>query len=131
MAVRFLYFDQRGLALTAPLAPNCNDKGTAFGGSLAAIASLAAWATCYMVLREAGETEAEIVVAHSELDYLRPVGTAITALCLRPDPGAEAAFVAAYQNQGRARWTLMVQVPDGGEDAVALRFRGHYAARRP
>ena len=35
--------DVTRLALTAPLEPNVNDKGTAFGGSMAAIAALTGW----------------------------------------------------------------------------------------
>jgi len=37
MGIRLRSFDAGGVTMTAPLAPNVNDKGIAFGGSLASI----------------------------------------------------------------------------------------------
>src|SRR5690606_33240492 len=44
MGVRVERCDSEGLVLTAPLEPNHNHLGTAFGGSLAALATLAGYA---------------------------------------------------------------------------------------
>ena len=66
MALRVAAYDGDSLALAAPLAPNVNDKGCAFGGSLASLMTLAGWgvirlavaaeagAMCRAVGREAG-----------------------------------------------------------------------------
>jgi len=78
------YADPNRLALTAPLEPNLNDKGTAFGGSMAAIAALTGWALTTLALREHGEI-AEIVIVDSRLKFLRPVREAIVAECIPPD----------------------------------------------
>jgi thioesterase domain-containing protein len=46
--------EQGALILSAPLATNRNHEGTAFGGSLNAIATLAGWSVVWLALREAG-----------------------------------------------------------------------------
>ena len=68
------------LRLSAPLASNVNDKGCAFGGSLASLMTLAGWGWLMLSLREAGQV-AEVYVADSQIRYLAPlyddlVGTA-------------------------------------------------------
>ena len=56
MQARLDRCDETGLSMSAPLAPNINDKGIAFGGSMAAIASLTGWALTRATLKEHGET---------------------------------------------------------------------------
>ena len=60
------------LRITAPLAANVNDKGNAFGGSLASVLTLSGWALVSLRLRLAGH-DAEVYVADSNLRYLAPV----------------------------------------------------------
>src|SRR5690554_3016839 len=43
MALEVSRLDEHGVELKLPLAPNVNDKGTAFGGALASAMILAAW----------------------------------------------------------------------------------------
>ena len=43
MQLRVVDYDGSTLRLAAPLAPNVNDKGCAFGGSLASLLTLACW----------------------------------------------------------------------------------------
>jgi len=54
MQARLERYNDGGLSIKAPLAPNINDKGIAFGGSLAAIASLTGWALTRITLNEHG-----------------------------------------------------------------------------
>ncbi|MEP6472510.1 MAG: YiiD C-terminal domain-containing protein, partial [Gemmatimonadota bacterium] len=42
------------LVLSAPLAFNRNHEGTAFGGSLNAVATLAGWSAVWLAVQEAG-----------------------------------------------------------------------------
>jgi thioesterase domain-containing protein len=42
------------LRLQAPLAANVNDKGTAFGGSLVSLMTLAAWGLTVLKIEQAG-----------------------------------------------------------------------------
>ena len=111
------------LALTAPLEPNINDKGTAFGGAMAAIAALAGWALTTLALRDHGET-AEIVIIDSTLKFLRPVREIVVAECVPPDAAAVEQFIDRYRQRGKARWTVEVIVRANGEPAMT--FKGHY-----
>ncbi len=129
LGVRVARCDAAGLVLAAPLAPNVNDKGTGFAGALASIVTLTGWALTRDTLLGHGEPDALVVIAHSGIDYLRPVRTDFEAVCARPAPAAVDAFVAAYRARGKARWTLEVHIDAGGLPAV--RFKGQYAAWRP
>lgn len=119
--------DANRLALTAPLEPNLNDKGTAFGGSMAAIAALTGWAITTITLRDHGET-AEIVIIDSTLRFLRPVRETIVAESIPPDAAAIETFIERYRQRGKARWTVEVVVRADGEPAMT--FKGHYGVFR-
>lgn len=123
MRARVEYADPTRLTLTAPLEPNVNDKGTAFGGSMAAIAALTGWAITTLTLREHGET-AEIVIVDSRLKFLRPVRETIVAECIPPDAAAVERFIQHYRQRGKARWTVEVVVRADGEPAMT--FSGQY-----
>ena len=127
MQARLERCDETCLALVAPLAPNLNDKGIAFGGSMAAIASLTGWALTTATLREHGET-AEIVITDSTLKFLRPVREDIVAECARPDPATAEQFINRYRQRGKARWTVEVVIRAAGEPA--LTFTGQYGIFR-
>lgn len=128
MGVYLRRFDATGVTLAAPLAPNVNDKGTAFGGALASILSLSGWALCYLLLKEHGE-EANLVIADSTIKYWKPVQEEIIAVCSMPDAVAVERFLGNYQKRGKASWTLEAAINANGEAAVT--FRGRYAAIRP
>ncbi|MFO1424958.1 MAG: YiiD C-terminal domain-containing protein [Candidatus Competibacteraceae bacterium] len=115
--------DANRLTLTAPLEPNVNDKGTAFGGSMAAIAALTGWALTTRALREHGET-AEIVIVDSTLQFLRPVRETIVAEGVPPDAVTVERFIQRYRQRGKARWTVEVVVRADGE--LAMTFSGQY-----
>ena len=53
MGIRVTRADSRAVELSAPLAPNINHRETVFGGSAAAVATLAAWTLVLVRLREA------------------------------------------------------------------------------
>jgi thioesterase domain-containing protein len=128
MRARVEHADVNRLALTAPLEPNLNDKGTAFGGSMAAIAALTGWAITTLTLREHGET-AEIVITDSTLKFLRPVRETIVAECVPPDAAAVEKFIQSYRQRGKARWPVEVVVRVDGEPAMI--FSGHYGIFKP
>jgi thioesterase domain-containing protein len=128
MQARLDRCDATGLGLVAPLAPNINDKGIAFGGSMAALAALTGWAMTRVTLLEQGET-AEIVITDSTLKFLKPVRDPIVTECAHPDPATVERFISDYRARGKARWTVEVLIRAGGEPAMT--FTGHYALYRP
>ena len=115
--------DSEALVLTAPLEPNHNHLGTAFGGSLAALATLAGYAFLWRELRD---PDAHIVIRRSELDYRHPVTGTLRAVCRRPEEGGLAAFRAAFAKAGKARISLDVTIEEEGR--VCLLFRGVFVA---
>jgi thioesterase domain-containing protein len=113
------------LRLYAPLAPNVNDKGSAFGGSLVSLMTLAGWSLVTRRLEQAG-LDAEVYVADSQVRYLAPLEDALEAEAWLED-GDWDVFIATYRQRGRARCRIAarVQLPGGGE---ATTFSGRFAA---
>ena len=112
--------------LHAPLAPNLNDKGCAFGGSLVALMTLAGWALVENRLQAAG-LHADVFVADSQVEYLAPLWDDLTADAAAAEGEDWDAFLAAFAQKGRARIAVLAEVPlpQGG---VATRLRARYVA---
>ena len=123
MGVRVESFGVDGLVLAAPLEPNHNHLGTAFGGSLAALATLAGYALVWL---ELGDRGSHVVIRDSTIRYLRPVRGELRAVCSRPDATAIEEFKARFSLEGKARITFGVVVVDSGEPAVE--FEGTFVA---
>lgn len=125
MALRVLGYDGLALRLAAPLAPNVNDKGTAFGGSLYTIAVLCGWSLLRLKLNEVGLNKKNIVIQEANTRYLLPVTGELRAACtLTPDASTE--FMQRLKIKGRARITLTVTIHQ--QDKTAVEFTGNYVA---
>ena len=118
------------LVLAAPLAPNVNDKGCAFGGSLGSLLTLAGWGLIVLHLR-ARQLACEVYVQDSQMRYLAPVWQDFTAHArLAPDE-SWAAFGATLAARGRARLRVQCRVPlADGSDACTLEARFVAIAKR-
>jgi thioesterase domain-containing protein len=123
MALRVLQCDEAGIVLVAPLPPNSNHRGTVFGGSLASLATLAAWAVVHTGLRRAGIT-ARVVVQSSQIEYLLPATGEFVATCVAPTETEWRRFLAMVTRKGRGRLTLGVEVMSEG--VVAARLTGSF-----
>jgi thioesterase domain-containing protein len=128
MGIRLRSFGPDGVTMTAPLKPNINDKGIAFGGTLASILALSGWALTDLVLRGAG-LEADVLIAQAATEYRAPVAGRIVARCPLPPRGEIEAFLGAYRLRQRARLKLEAFVETGA--GTAALFRGTYVARPP
>lgn len=113
------------LVLRAPLHANVNHRGTAFAGSLNALATLAGWSTVWLLLLRHGVT-ANVVIQDSTVRYDRPVRSDFEARCAEPDSETAAKLIAVVRRRGRGRINLTVTVHD--EAGVAVRFGGRYVA---
>ncbi len=127
MQLQQLTFDGRQLRITAPLAPNVNDKGTGFGGSLASIATLAGWALTTLYLRHQG-LECDVVIADSHLRYLAPVNGDFEARVSLPLGDESEQLLQRMQQRGRGRLELQVEILCNGE--LCLSLDGRYVAMR-
>lgn len=113
------------LRLRAPLGPNVNDKGSAFGGSLVSLMTLAGWSLTTRNLETAG-LDAEVYVADSQVSYLAPLRADLEAEAWLEDGDWES-FVATFRARGKARCRIAasVRLPGGGE---ATTFSGRFVA---
>lgn len=112
------------LLMHAPLEPNRNDKGSAFGGSLGALCTLACWGLVWLHMR-AHPGPCDIVIASSRMDYLQPVHDDIEVIAHAPDAADWQIFDRRYRRRGKARIGLAAQVAGS---PVAARFEGDFAA---
>jgi thioesterase domain-containing protein len=123
-------YDGGRLRLVAPLAANVNDKGCAFGGSLASLMTLACWGRVWLGLDAVG-LDCDIYVADSRIRYLAPLYDDLVADAMLAPEADWGAFLAAVRQKGRGRVDLVARVdlPDG---RVATAFEARFAAiRRP
>ncbi len=129
MGLSVVDYDGHRIALNAPLAQNVNDKGCAFGGSLASLMTLAAWGLVNLKLSEAGE-QADVFVQDSAISYLNPVWDALTAEAAA-EPGQDwAQFITDLRERGKARITMMAEVAVAEGGGVACRMFGKFVAKR-
>lgn len=115
------------LVLTAPLAPNRNHLGTAFGGSLHALPTLACYGMLWLLVREGG-LDSHVVVKHSEASYRDPVTGPLRAVCARPEAALTADFMRALRRHKKARMDLTAIVAGATPDRPAVDYRGSFVA---
>lgn len=114
------------LVLEAPLEPNRNHLGTAFGGSLHAVPTLACYAALWTLLREAG-INGHVVIKRSEVHYRAPVSGPIRATCARPGQAQAEEFLSDLRRHGKARMELNATVA-GANGKPAVEFEGSFVA---
>ncbi len=113
------------LVLTAPLEPNHNHLGTAFGGSLGAISTLAGYGLLWLWLEDRG---IHIVVRSSNIEYHHPVTGRIRATCKLPAEAVLIAFKERLDQKGKARLALRVVIEE--DNKVCVEFEGVFVAIR-
>jgi len=126
MGLRVAESSAARLVLEAPLAANVNHLGTAFGGSLHALPTLACYAALWTLLREAG-IDGHVVVKRSQAFYRAPVTGALRAVCERPPAAQCAEFLADLRRHQKARMELAATV-DGPDGKPAVEFTGSFVA---
>jgi thioesterase domain-containing protein len=114
------------VVLEAPLEANINHLGTAFGGSLHALPTLASYAVLWTLLNEAG-INCHVVIKQSSANYLQPVKGLLRAVCVRPSPEIAAGFIADLRRKKKARMTLTAIV-EGENGKPAVEFSGVFVA---
>lgn len=131
MGLRLGACNTDSITLCAPLAPNVNDKGCAFGGSLASLLTLAGWALVVLHLRTAGE-DCDVYIQDSQLSYRTPVWSDFDATAQVADGDSWAEFDAALMTRGKGRLRVTAVVRDAaGTDAVLAEARFVALRRAP
>ena len=117
--------DETAVVLRAPLAPNANHKGTAFGGSLYSIAVLTGWAwiTRFLATRK---LDAEAVIQESSMRFLAPVHGEMRSSIEIPGEAEIDKFQKMLLRAARGRIRLQVNLHAGA--TLATVFDGLFAA---
>lgn len=115
------------LTLAAPLEPNSNHHGTAFGGSIASLAVLAGWSLVHANTVKAG-LPCTLVVQKSEIHYKAAIHSDIRAIARMPGRAEWDRFINMLDKRRRGRIDVSVDVLDGSK--VAAKLLAQYAAAR-
>lgn len=110
------------IEMTAPLAPNINDKGCAFGGSMAALLTLAGWGLIELGLRRNG-LACDIYVGDSHVRYREPLWGELHGRAHFAEHGAMAALLTALHGRGKGCATVVSEIAGGSQPAATLTAR--------
>lgn len=122
MEVDYRFYDGNELLLACPLLPNINDKGTVFGGSISALATICGWTITSLEALKAG-VNCDVVITKQTLQFLKPANSELIASC---ECTAPYSFGSQLQAGRKARLELKVSLSSNGVN-VAI-FTGRYAA---
>ncbi|TAN03760.1 MAG: thioesterase [Rhodanobacteraceae bacterium] len=114
------------IEMTAPLAPNVNDKGCAFGGSMASLLTLAGWGLVELGLRAQG-LECDIYVGDSQLRYHEPVWGELRGTARFVKQGVLAALAASLRERGKGHLDVVCEI--AGERRAAATLTARFFAR--
>ncbi|WP_346797458.1 YiiD C-terminal domain-containing protein [Halomonas sp. Bachu 37] len=106
------------------LAPNLNDKGTGFGGALAAQTTLQGWCWVTLWLREHGLAR-DVVVAQASQRFLAPVKGDYRLVCTPRQTNGTEQLHENLQQRGKGRIQLVHQLYCG--ESLCLEAEGDYA----
>lgn len=111
------------LEMAAPLAPNINDKGCAFGGSMASLLTVAGWGLIVLNLR-AQDLDCDVYVGDSRLRYHAPVWGELRGVARYSEAGALDAMLDGLRERGKGRADVTCEIAgDAGAAAATLEAR--------
>ena len=125
LGVRVAQASPECVRLTAPLHANINHSGTVFGGSAAAVATLAAWSLLHLRLGAAG-ISARTMIQRSRMEYDHPITADFEAQCRLVDAATWEHFARVLARRGRARLPLRSTLECTGQPVG--RFEGQFVA---
>jgi len=125
MGVRVRSVSPARVELQAPLAPNINNDEMAFGGSIVAVAMLAAW-TLLFVREQGAGSNARLVIQHGSMSYERPITDDFAAISELADEARYRRFRLTLARHGRARIALGTVLEQDGLRVGA--FEGAFVA---
>jgi thioesterase domain-containing protein len=122
MAVKVASLSADRVCLQAPLAANVNDKGCAFGGSIAGVMTLAGWA---LLRARTLDLPVEVYVADSQIRYLAPLYQGIQAQAWLLDASLWQPAMQRLRERGKASLEVQAQVlgPTPGQPVATMNAR--------
>ena len=129
MDLRLRDCDEQQLSIAAPLSPNINDKGCAFGGSLVSVMTLNGWSLVELELR-LRNLDCDLFVGDSKVRYLEPVWSDFYSEARLAEGADWTTFFDTLAARGRARIDVTCRVPGMGEKPAATLAARFVAKRR-
>lgn len=121
MQLSFVDYDNLALTMEAPLAPNINNKGTAFGGSIASICLFGGWAVSTLAFADHDIHNTEIVVFKNEMTFERPARGHLTITArIRPEDFEPCLVRLQANDRNRIRMNIRVDLYHGEERCATM-----------
>ena len=126
MGIDVISWDGSTVVVEAPLEPNLNTHGTAFGGSLYCVGAMTGWSAFHLTLMDAGHLPS-VWLAKGEVAYLKPVRGTLRARTTITDEQRHR-ILTGYEQNGRVKTSIDITIKEGDDDAVSM--SALYAAMR-
>ncbi|MDN5054640.1 thioesterase domain-containing protein [Aliarcobacter butzleri] len=127
MDLKITKYDEKELMTIAPLNKNINDKGTAFGGSLATLTIISGWSICWLISKELEINSENIVVIKNEHSYRKPVTKDLICHTKRPTKDEIENLKNKLLLKKSASIKISSQIIEDGE--VCVDFTGYYVIK--
>ncbi|KLE00800.1 thioesterase domain-containing protein [Aliarcobacter butzleri] len=127
MDLKITKYDEKELMTIAPLNKNINDKGTAFGGSLATLTIISGWSICWLISKELEINSENIVVIKNEHSYRKPVTKELICHTKRPTKDEIENLKNKLLLKKSASIKISSQIIEDGE--ICVDFTGYYVIK--
>ncbi|MCT7610496.1 thioesterase domain-containing protein [Aliarcobacter butzleri] len=127
MDLEITKYDEKELITIAPLNKNINDKGTAFGGSLATLTIISGWSICWLISKELEINSENIVVIKNEHSYRKPVTKELICHTKRPTKDEIENLKNKLLLKKSASIKISSQIIEDGE--ICVDFTGYYVIK--
>lgn len=127
MNLKILDYNENKLITTAPLDVNINDKGTAFGGSLATLTIISGWSLCWLISKELGFNSNNIVIIKNENSYKKPVTKDIICHTFKPNNEEINILKEKLLSKQSASVKITSQIVENNE--ICVGFVGYYVIK--
>ncbi len=125
MEVSVVAVHEEEVVLLAPLRPNINHRETVFGGSVSALAILAAWSLLHSRLCATG-IKSRLVIQRNTMEYERPIMGEFTARASIKEAQDWRQFTRMLGRKGKARIGVSSVLEYAGE--IVGKFTGEFVA---
>lgn len=122
MGIEIETLSDRHVRVSAPLKENINYQGTAFGGSLNAVAILTCYLMLHHFLRANQVPFKQVVIKSGEIKFLKPVTADFLADCEWPESAANLLRDLKSKLRGQVELTCQVRLPN--DETPRVVFRG-------
>ncbi|MDY3201346.1 MAG: YiiD C-terminal domain-containing protein [Arcobacter sp.] len=127
MNLKILNYNEKELITTIPLDVNINDKGTAFGGSLATLTIISGWSLCWLISKELGFNSNNIVIIKNENSYKKPVTKDIICHTFKPNNEEINILKEKLLSKQSASVKITSQIVENNE--ICVDFVGYYVIK--